>query len=806
MATALDLLMSAKEDTNLLSEESDICTIDAKTRIIFVPSTIVVGGVQSDKNAERIKFSCPKIVGDNLDLSKFSVRINFENVSSVDFNVSIKDQYICDDVAVDGENVTFSWLIGRNAARYMGTVRFIVCAVKTDSDSNISVEWNTTIAEVPVLEGIEIDQPQIGQEEKDVINQLLELTKSTSAEAVQNVNSAKEQAIKDIQSVSQPDTTLTVEGGLAEAKATGEAIGSLKEDLSDLSSTTTDRFSLTAFNNGYLTNRYDAFTFENGFILSDGSDGAESKLRIRSKKYVPFFDKALVTDKKKFVFSLYKYDANGVFVESYKNLRETLGPIDRNCLYRISVVRDDSGAITPADNPIMLLYKKNEFVENDKLEKSLIKKIGAKIDKNDVEAKAYINGVYVETQSRLITKSYYLFDDNLFVRNNGKYAYSVYYFDENFEYLDNLVWKSSDRGIDAEKPVNTKYIKFGIKTANDAAITDDYETVLDSFMIVNRFDRPFIALNNVPLTYYEGLQSEYNFDTNKNASEYLQAFKMLIDEDVNATATSLGRDSSGEDMFVYTIKQASILYEKLSKKPNARPKILIVSGQHGFEKGSVYGLYYFVKDLIENYDKNDSLAYIRGNVELSIIPIANRYGFDNNLYQNANNVNLNRNYEDGFVAGEKNGSTALDQPETKLINDWIKNNSDALALIDFHTNGKQILTDWKNVNWLSIPYMEYPYNDTVYDICTRQISDNTVRFRKEFNLVFGKDVSLGHVDEWKNQPCLDSQAVLNNMIGITCEGFPAFVGAESIYDSNSMKANSEIIGNIILNLLRGFSA
>lgn len=234
MATALDLLMSAKEDVNLLSEESDICTIDAKTRTIFVPSTIVVGGVQSDKNAERIKFSCPKIVGDNLDLSKFSVRINFENVSSVDFNVSIKDQYICDDVAVDGENVTFSWLIGKNAARYMGTVRFIVCAVKTDSDSNISVEWNTTIAEVPVLEGIEIDQPQIGQEEKDVINQLLELTKNTSAEAVQNVNSAKEQAIKDIQSVSQPDTTLTIEGGLAEAKATGEAIGSLKEDIGEL--------------------------------------------------------------------------------------------------------------------------------------------------------------------------------------------------------------------------------------------------------------------------------------------------------------------------------------------------------------------------------------------------------------------------------------------------------------------------------------------------------------------------------------------------------------------------------------------
>lgn len=273
MATALDLLMSTKEDVNLLSEESDICTIDAKTRVIFVPSTIVVGGVQSDKNAERIKFSCPKIVGDNLDLSKFSVRINFENVSSVDFNVSIKDQYICDDVAVDGENVTFSWLIGRNAARYMGTVRFIVCAVKTDSDSNISVEWNTAIAEVPVLEGIEIDQPQIGQEEKDVINQLLELTKNTSSEAVQNVNSAKEQAIKDIQSVSQPDTTLTIEGGLAEAKATGEAIGSLREDIEYFKDDVTKAFNVTE-------NLYNPHSFTNtkgvALTIADGTEYADS--------------------------------------------------------------------------------------------------------------------------------------------------------------------------------------------------------------------------------------------------------------------------------------------------------------------------------------------------------------------------------------------------------------------------------------------------------------------------------------------------------------------------------------------------
>ena len=142
MTSALDLLMDSDStaETTTLLESNGICTIDSRTRTIFVPPEIVVGAVQSDKNAERIKFSCPKIVGDNLDLSKFSIRINFENVSSVDPDISIKDQYICEDASINEDNITFSWVIGKNAARYMGTIRFIVCAVKTDSDSNISIE------------------------------------------------------------------------------------------------------------------------------------------------------------------------------------------------------------------------------------------------------------------------------------------------------------------------------------------------------------------------------------------------------------------------------------------------------------------------------------------------------------------------------------------------------------------------------------------------------------------------------------------------------------------------------------------
>lgn len=248
MTSALDLLMDSDStaETTTLLESNGICTIDSRTRTIFVPPEIVVGAVQSDKNAERIKFSCPKIVGDNLDLSKFSIRINFENVSSVDPDISIKDQYICEDASINEDNITFSWVIGKNAARYMGTIRFIVCAVKTDSDSNISIEWNTTVAQIPVLEGIEVDQPSLDENNKDIINQLLAITKTASDEAVKNVNSAKEQAITDIQNVLQPDKTLTVEGGIADAKATGNEISSLREDLADVRIKYTNLFNINS--------------------------------------------------------------------------------------------------------------------------------------------------------------------------------------------------------------------------------------------------------------------------------------------------------------------------------------------------------------------------------------------------------------------------------------------------------------------------------------------------------------------------------------------------------------------------------
>ena len=510
MATALDLLMSTNEDANLLSEESYICTIDAKTRVIFVPSTIVVGGVQSDKNAERIKFSCPKIVGDNLDLSKFSVRINFENVSSVDFNVSIKDQYICDDVAVDGENVTFSWLIGKNAARYMGTVRFIVCAVKTDSDSNISVEWNTAIAEVPVLEGIEIDQPQIGQEEKDVINQLLELTKNTSAEAVQNVNSAKEQAIKDIQSVSQPDTTLTIEGGLAEAKATGEAIGSLKEDIED---TESKKIPYDELQTGYKYTTTNDLKI--GYIAVSTGEEQEKIRSVYTKDCFPNGTIVNVTNTNIIGLAIYKYNKDTLSFFSAKTDVQMPFTVNSNeNVFKFAFYYKKTG-----------IYTDISSVEANALKKYIKIQLNEKTDlKGNNKAIDEINSRLDDIKEGLDDVSLYYFNDNYLqnkVKSINDNMCGIGLNGESFVFITDSHW---DLGNAKQSPKLIKYIKEKTNIDNiicggDIINEGLHDTMLNVFLdFVNKMKKigiPFpIAFGNHDMnTNANNPQSEW-FDRN----------------------------------------------------------------------------------------------------------------------------------------------------------------------------------------------------------------------------------------------------------------------------------------------------
>ena len=65
----------------MIQSIDDVITIDGETREIFIPESEKLFGVENDKKAERKYFSIPKIVGNNLDISKANLYINYQNAN-----------------------------------------------------------------------------------------------------------------------------------------------------------------------------------------------------------------------------------------------------------------------------------------------------------------------------------------------------------------------------------------------------------------------------------------------------------------------------------------------------------------------------------------------------------------------------------------------------------------------------------------------------------------------------------------------------------------------------------------------------
>ena len=166
MPTLEEMLNEIDNSPSLYNLTNDVFIIDPETRVIDVPATESLFGVESDQKTERKYFQCPKIVGDNIDLSTMGLRINYENANGD------KNSYPVTDMKAEGENITFSWLLGRDVTAYVGTIHFIVCAIKTDDDGVITNEWNTTIAEGISIVGLEVEE-EATEEEQTLIEQLI---------------------------------------------------------------------------------------------------------------------------------------------------------------------------------------------------------------------------------------------------------------------------------------------------------------------------------------------------------------------------------------------------------------------------------------------------------------------------------------------------------------------------------------------------------------------------------------------------------------------------------------------------------
>uniref|UniRef100_UPI00259642FE M14 family metallopeptidase n=1 Tax=uncultured Clostridium sp. TaxID=59620 RepID=UPI00259642FE len=265
---------------------------------------------------------------------------------------------------------------------------------------------------------------------------------------------------------------------------------------------------------------------------------------------------------------------------------------------------------------------------------------------------------------------------------------------------------TTDNAIEIEV-VKKEKINAKMNEVIDFIKSSSHSNYLKQYFKSNYY-KNIIMSNNLNYNEFVNLNYTFNdFDISTKSDYYFSKLNELCDTCSDASYVNLGKDASGE-YDVYQYKLSSVM-PNVSDVSYKRPKILICSGQHGYEKGSAYAIYYLLKALIEDWDKNPILGYMRYECDFVIIPIANPWGFNQakanseDGYTNVNGINLNRNYGPYHIASSSNGLTPFSEIETNYIKAMVDENKDALYFVDFHTNGTTRNTDNYNYcNWLSM--------------------------------------------------------------------------------------------------------
>jgi|GEM_PF-6987246 len=304
----------------------------------------------------------------------------------------------------------------------------------------------------------------------------------------------------------------------------------------------------------------------------------------------------------------------------------------------------------------------------------------------------------------------------------------------------------------------------------------------------------------IPSAYYKGVNSQYatTFTKNTTYATFIAAWKTLVTGHSGyVTETTLGQASDEQNIYLYDFKPA-----KLSNQKTAIPKIIIVAGQHGFEKSNIYGLYCFVDNLLNRWRQHSVLEYLRNHVELMIIPVLNTYGFDHLTYKNGNGVNLNRNYDSHWqlnadpTSEQYGGAAPFDQPETQIVRTLLQGNTDASLVIDFHTNGSSSVAQYSYINYYGVCQSTDAYYNRLLDAVAYQLSSISANFNVDYELNQPNTI-LGFLNNSAGIGLLRDWATDNNFAGMLLEGFNGFPN-DAEFTEDVLKANEEILVNWLI--------
>lgn len=391
----------ALSDDELITPVNDILMINPETREIVIPETEKLFGVKFDVDVERKHFKCPKIVGDNIDLSQHKIYVVYQIVDEKGNMLSetpSPKMYWCKDMQTDetGDYITFSWQLSGNVFESSGIVGFKIVATYTDTETgNVKTRWNTIPAYGTVKMTLSNGE-EIVEQYADVITQLLQRMDEVEAIATpEAMQGYVEQYLN--KNPLLLDETLKANDKAAPANL----VGKLKDDISNIDNNLEKSQNLYNSNksvsgylaggnispsDSYVTSDYIPVNIGDKYIFSNNGIGIEAR-------FIAFYD--------------LRPSGSYAFLRQVQNLTEII--IDDGDVNHIRVtfhvtydkVQINKDVLTP-----FVPYGKHEFIirTNNEIEKL----------KNSVDKHGLNNGSEYPTGLRCGFKVYYKSDITTF--------------------------------------------------------------------------------------------------------------------------------------------------------------------------------------------------------------------------------------------------------------------------------------------------------------------------------------------------------------------------------------------------------
>lgn len=292
------------------------------------------------------------------------------------------------------------------------------------------------------------------------------------------------------------------------------------------------------------------------------------------------------------------------------------------------------------------------------------------------------NGQVLPSTSRLISDYIYIKNSTITLNPPQGAQYLIAFYDtKTSEFLEHSGWKADPSNITIEEP---RQIKIVLTYDDDRELTEsDIDELVGTLKSIKPYNQNKTSADIGNGYYFRG-EVIPEIPAGDSALGYNQFISRTWENLRSKYPEYITRS-----VVIKDTSETFDIYEYCFEPENYKRTVFLVAGIHGDEYEGFWGLYYFMKNICDNYYKHERLRDLRHNTRFVVIPVLNPYGVENRTRGTSRVSDANHNYDVFFDADEyeTKGTHGFSENESlavKITSE--KYNDDFVFFADLHTD------------------------------------------------------------------------------------------------------------------------